>query len=136
MRDAAPQIPRAPQAGDHGEEVDRSPTARLREVPRGLPQGSTNRIRGTVSPGSTFSRQRTSPPPSAGSASIKLKRGSASSSVSGMEGPAEGPMGGGSQGDREVEERVECPGPPGRWAMQPGGTRLPLHYGFGKAGPD
>jgi len=46
--------------------------------------------------------------------------------VSGVEGPTKDPVGGGVEGDREVEEQVEDPGPPGRWAMQPGGAGLPL----------
>jgi len=53
--------------------------------------------------------------------------------VSGVEGPAEDPVGGGTEGDGEGERPVEDPGPlggPEGWA---GGTRLSLHHGCGKA---
>jgi len=53
--------------------------------------------------------------------------------VSGVEGPAEDPVGGGAEGDWEVEGLVEDPGPPGRREMRAGGIRLPLHHGCGKA---
>ena len=52
--------------------------------------------------------------------------------VSGVEGPTENSVGGGAEGDWEVEEQVEDPGPPGRREMQPGGTRLPRSHGGGK----
>jgi len=48
--------------------------------------------------------------------------------VSGVEGRTEDPVGGGVEGDREAEEPVEDPGPPGRWAMQSDGAGLPLCY--------
>jgi len=52
--------------------------------------------------------------------------------VSGVEGLAENPVGGGVERDWEVEEPVEDPGPPRRQKMQPSGTRLPLCHGCGK----
>ena len=51
-----------------------------------------------------------------------------------VEAAAKYPVGGGKKGDWEVEGPVEGTGPPGRWEVQPGGTRLPLLYGCGKAG--
>jgi len=44
--------------------------------------------------------------------------------VSGVEGPTEDPVGGGEEGDGEVEESVDEPGPPSGCAVQPGGARL------------
>jgi len=43
------------------------------------------------------------------------------------------PLGGGAEGNWEVEEPVEDPGPPGRWAVSAGGAGLPLFDGCGKA---
>ena len=54
--------------------------------------------------------------------------------LQGVEGPTEDPVSGGAEGDWEVEEPVEVPGPPGRREVQPGGTRLPLCRRCGKAG--
>jgi len=51
-----------------------------------------------------------------------------------VEGIAEDTVGGGEEGNREVDGPVEDPGPAGRREVQPGGTRLPLLYGCGKAG--
>ena len=51
-----------------------------------------------------------------------------------MEDAAEDSVGGSVEGDREVEEQVEDPGPTGRWAMWAGGAGLSLLYGCGKAG--
>ena len=48
-----------------------------------------------------------------------------------VEAAAENPVGGGKEGDGEVEGPMEGEG---RWEMQPGGTGLPLLYGCGKAG--
>ena len=45
---------------------------------------------------------------------------------------AEHSVGRGVEGDRKGEEAVYDPGPPCRWEMPPGGTRLPLHYRCGK----
>ena len=53
--------------------------------------------------------------------------------VTGVEGPAEDPVGGGVEGKREVQEPVEGRRPPGRWTMQPGSIGLPLYYTCGKA---
>jgi len=52
-----------------------------------------------------------------------------------MEGTARNSMGRGFEGEREEEEPVQDPGLPCRWEMQQGGTRLPLYYGCGEAGP-
>jgi len=54
--------------------------------------------------------------------------------VSGVEGPAEDPVGGGAEADWEVERPVEDPGPLGRWEMQPGGAGIPRLYGRGETG--
>ena len=54
--------------------------------------------------------------------------------VPGVEAAAEDPVGGGEEGDQEVEGLVEDQGPPGGREVQPGGTGLPLLYGCGKAG--
>jgi len=54
--------------------------------------------------------------------------------VSGVEGPAEDPVGGGQKGDQEVEGPVEDPGPPGGREVQLGGAGLPIHHGCGKVG--
>jgi hypothetical protein len=51
-----------------------------------------------------------------------------------VEGPAEDPLGGGEEGDREVEELVEGPGPPGGRALRAAGAGLPVHHGRGKVG--
>jgi len=51
-----------------------------------------------------------------------------------VEATTEGPVGGGEEGDREVEGPVEHPGPPGGREVRAGGARLPLYYGCGKAG--
>jgi len=56
--------------------------------------------------------------------------------VSRVEDLAEDPVGGGEEGDWEVERPVEDPGPSGGREVQLGSTRLPLHYGRGKAGAD
>jgi len=52
--------------------------------------------------------------------------------VPGVEAAAEDPVGGGEEGDREVEGQVEGAGPPGRREVQPGGAGLPHHYGSGE----
>jgi len=54
--------------------------------------------------------------------------------ASGVEGPAEDPVGGGAEGDCEVEGRVEDPGLPGGREVRAGSTGLPLHHGCGEAG--
>ena len=51
-----------------------------------------------------------------------------------MEGSTEDSVGGGSEGDREVEDPMQDPGPPGGRKMQPGGAGLPLLHGCGEAG--
>ena len=51
-----------------------------------------------------------------------------------MEAAAEDPVGGGEEGDGEVEGLVESTEPPGGWEVQLGGTGLPLLYGYRKAG--
>jgi len=51
-----------------------------------------------------------------------------------VEATTEVSVGGGEEGDREVEGPVEDPGPPGGWEVQSGDARLPLLYGCGKAG--
>ena len=56
--------------------------------------------------------------------------------VPGVEGPEGGPVGGGAEGDREVEGPGEDPGPPGGREMRAGGSGLPLHHGSGKAGAE
>jgi len=52
--------------------------------------------------------------------------------VPGVEAVAEDPVGGGEEGDREVEGPVEDQGPPGGREVQPGGTGLPILHGRGK----
>jgi len=54
------------------------------------------------------------PPPSAGGAGMRPRLGAPLHGVSGVEDPAEDTVGGGAEGDREVEEPVEDLGPPGR----------------------
>jgi len=49
-----------------------------------------------------------------------------------VEGPAEDTVGRGAEGDWEVEEPVEDPGPPDGGEVRAGGTGLPLHHGCGK----
>jgi len=51
-----------------------------------------------------------------------------------VEAAAEDPVGGGEEGDGEVEGLVESTEPPGGWEVQLGGTGLPLLYGYRKAG--
>jgi len=51
-----------------------------------------------------------------------------------VEGPAKDTVGGGTEGDWEVEEPVEEPGPSGGREVRAGGTGLPPPYGRGKAG--
>jgi len=51
-----------------------------------------------------------------------------------VEATAENSVGGGEEGDREVEGPVECAGPHGRWEMQPGGAGQPLHNRCGEVG--
>jgi len=81
--------------------------------------------------GSTSIGQRTGPAHNAGGAGTRTRP---LQGVSGVEVAAEDPVGGGEEGDREVEGLVEDPGPPGGREVQPGGTGLPLLYGRGKAG--
>ena len=54
--------------------------------------------------------------------------------VSGLEGPAEDPVGRGAVRDWEVEGSVEDPRPPGRRKVRAGGDGLPLRHECGKAG--
>jgi len=51
-----------------------------------------------------------------------------------VEAAAEDPVGGGEEGDWEMEGSVEGAGPTGRREVQPGGAGLPLDHGRGKAG--
>ena len=51
-----------------------------------------------------------------------------------VEAAAEDPVGGGEEGDREMEGPVEGAGPPGRWEVQPGGAGLSHGHGCGQAG--
>jgi len=51
-----------------------------------------------------------------------------------LQGVPRDPVGGGEEGDWEVEGPVEGAGPPGRWEVQPGGAGLPLDHGRGQAG--
>jgi len=51
-----------------------------------------------------------------------------------MEAAAEDPVGGGEEGDGEVEGPVEGAGPTGRREVQPGGAGLPLDHGCGQVG--
>jgi len=53
-----------------------------------------------------------------------------------MEAAAEDPVGGGEEGDGEVEGPVEGAGPTGRREVQPGGAGLPLDHGCGQAGAE
>ena len=55
--------------------------------------------------------------------------------VPGMERPAEGLMGGGAEGDREVEEPVEDLRHPCQWEMQSGDTGLPPYRRCGRLVP-
>jgi len=54
--------------------------------------------------------------------------------VSGMETAAEDFVGGGKEGDGEVEGPVEGAGLTGRREVQPGGAGLPFDHGRGQAG--
>ena len=54
--------------------------------------------------------------------------------VSGVEDPAEDPVGGGAEGDWEVERPVKDPGPLGRREVQPGDAELSHFCGRGEAG--
>ena len=54
-----------------------------------------------------------------------LDSGAPIQEVSRVEGAIEDPVGGGVEGDWQVEEPVDDPGPTGRWAMQSGGAGLP-----------
>jgi len=54
--------------------------------------------------------------------------------VSRVEKLAEDSVGRGVEGDEKGKEPVHDPRPPCRWELQPGDTRLPLHYGCGKTG--
>ena len=47
-----------------------------------------------------------------------------------MEGPAEDPLGGGEEGNREVEGQMEGPGPPGGWEVCASSAGLPIHHGW------
>jgi len=51
-----------------------------------------------------------------------------------MEAAAEDPVGGGEEGDGEVEGPVEVTGLTGQREVQPGGARLPLDHGRWQAG--
>ena len=51
-----------------------------------------------------------------------------------MEDSAEGPLGGGEEGDREVEGQAENTGPLGGREVCAGGAKLPIHHGCGKTG--
>jgi len=53
--------------------------------------------------------------------------------VSGVEDLAEDSVGGGAEGDPEVEEPVEDLEPPGRREVQSGGAGIPQLYGRGEA---
>jgi len=75
----------------------------------------------------SFMASRSDPPRSAGGAGTGLR-------VPRVEATAEDPVGGGEEGDREVEGLVEDPGPSGGREVQTGGTRLPLQHGRGKTG--
>jgi len=48
--------------------------------------------------------------------------------VPGMKGPTEDPVGGGEEGDQEVQEPVEDPGSTCRWEVQSGGAGFPHYY--------
>jgi len=61
-------------------------------------------------------------------AGARFRLGSTSSRCVWSGKPNRRSCGGGVEGDREVEELVEDPGPTKRWAMQSGGARLPLCY--------
>jgi len=51
-----------------------------------------------------------------------------------MENAAEDSGGGGAEGDEQVEEHIDGPGPAGRWEMWVGRAGLSLVNGRGKAG--
>ena len=52
--------------------------------------------------------------------------------MSGVQRLTRYPVGGGVEGDRPVDEKVEDPGGPDRREMQPGSAGLPLCYRCGK----
>ena len=54
----------------------------------------------------------------------------------GVKAAAEDPVGGGEEGDWEVEGPVEGTGPPGRVEVQPGGAGLYRHHGCRQAGSE
>jgi len=54
--------------------------------------------------------------------------------VPGVKGLAEESVGGGEEGDGEVEEPVEDPRPPSGREVWAGSTGPPLHHRYGKAG--
>jgi len=60
--------------------------------------------------------------------------GSPPQGVPRVKSPAEDPVGRDAEEDGKGEEAIHGAGPLCRWEMQPGGTRLPLHYGCGKTG--
>jgi len=70
---------------------------------------------------------RFAPLPSAGGASAPRRRKTTSSRcVRRMEDAAEDSVGGGAEGDREIEEPVDGPRSAGRWKMWAGSAELPL----------
>jgi len=62
----------------------------------------------------------------------KPDSGASLQGVSGVEGPAEDPVGGGAEGNWDVGGPVEDPGPPGRREVHPGDAGLPYFYGCWK----
>jgi len=150
-----PAVPRQPQAGDLGEEVARGanmgrrahlqveiPHAETTEAERSgsqqhqgarlkvLPAKDRTRPHRAVltrRKGTPHCRVLMVPMPGA-------DKGPPLQGVPGMEDAAEDPVGGGEEGDQEVEEQVDGPGPAGRREVRAGSAGLPLLHGRGKAG--
>jgi len=144
--DAAPQIPRAPEAGDHGVGVGGGPAMGQRpdfqeEVQNGGLEFQEACLK--VLPDEDrplplrAAHQWTKNRPTAQCwwRRCQTQTRDHLQGVPRMEGAAEGPVGRGTQGKREEEVPVYDPGPPCRWEMQPVGTSLPLHHGSGGTGP-
>jgi len=153
-RDAVSRIPRAPETGDHGEEVGRSPAMGWRPELQEEIQSAEGPEAGRH--GGWELQEACLKVLLAEDKSLPLRAipqldeesadrpvlvvpipdadpGPPLQGVLRVEGPAEDPVGRGAEGEGR-EEPVQDPGPPRRREAQPGGTRLPFHYGCGKEG--
>jgi len=142
--DAPPAVPRQPQAGDLGEEVGWRPDLQDKVPDAGKPEAGrhggwehqeaclavlpdqdgalSNQAVPQLDEESAHPTMLVVPVP-------ELDLGAPLQGVSGVEDPAEDPVGGGAEGDWEVEDS----GPPGGREVRAGGTGLPLHHGCGEA---